>query len=132
MSFTPTAGNAAIAKIGSNTIPGINWKLNIDPKLTSNASNFRDGRVKIATLLDASVTIRLVWDSADPPTLSSGLNIRPGESATILCYVDGTNFWSVPSVIGPIGPENAGLEDVVMMDVTFEFSGSAVTYPANG
>lgn len=132
MSFLPVQGNVAFAKSGSVIVPGINWKLNLDPKITSNPSNFRDGRVKIGTLLDASVTIRLVWDSAAPPTLVAGANIRPAAPGTVLCYVDATNFFSVPGIWGVIGPENAGIEDCVMCDCTFEFSGANITYPLNG
>src|SRR5690349_19256323 len=126
MSFTPTSGSVAYAKSGTTIIPGISWKLNLDPKITSNPSNFRDGRVKIATLLDASVTIRLVWDAFAPPTVTGTANIRPGATGTVLCYVDATNYWSVPGIWGVIGPENPGIEDVVMMDATFEFSGTSI------
>lgn len=131
MAFTPTAGTVAVAKDSNGTYPGINWKLNIDGKVTTNPSNFRDGRVAIGTLTDAQLTLRLIWDSADPPTKVAKYNLREKASVTVNCYVDAANYFIFPGVVSTIGPENPGIEDVVGMDVTIQLSGT-ITYPANG
>lgn len=129
--FHPTSGAVAILVVSGGTVPGINWKFNFDPKL-KDVSNFRDGRVKAGTLPDGNVSVRLVYDKSKPPTAAGGYNLRPGATGSAKLYVDDTNFWTVPYVVGPIGPENPGVEDVVYQDVTLEYSNGDIVYPANG
>lgn len=136
MSFiTATSGATAVLAIGgtvaANVVPGINWKLTYDPKL-KDISNFRDGRSKKDTLPDGSVTLRLIWDASNPATKASGFNLRAAATVTAYCFVDATNYFVLPGIVGPIGPENPGLEDVVGMDVTIEYSNGTFVYPANG
>lgn len=131
MSLIPVTGTTAVVKIGGSTIPGINWTLSIDPKITKNASNFRDGRVSVATLTDAQLKLTLVWDDNAPPTLTAGFDLRPGTSVTVDCYTDGSNYFVFPGVVGPADVTNPGLEDVLGYSLTVELSGS-ITYPSNG
>ncbi len=134
MAFTPTEGQIAkvtLTMTGGTltTIPGTNWKLNLDAK-TKDVSNFRDGRRRWDTLHDATLTVTLVWDSAEQPTKAATTGVRLGVTGTAKCYTDATKFFEVPVIVAQIEPENSGVEDVVMMNVTFELDGS-ITYPVD-
>lgn len=130
--FIPVAGPTAVLTDSTGNVqPGVNWKINIDPKITKGPSNFRDGRISIGTLTDGQLTFRLVWDANNPATKASGLNLRPGAQVSLRCYVDAVNYFIFPGCVGPLGPENEGLEGIVGMDVTVELSGT-ITFPANG
>lgn len=132
MAFIPVGGLTAICKVGGTPaiVPGINWTFNFDPKLAS-ASNFRDGRVMIATLPDGTVSLTLIYDKTSPPTTVAGFGLRPGAGGVALLYVDDTNYWTVPFVVGVVTPKNDGLEDVVKYDVNLQYSSNAVTYTAS-
>lgn len=134
MAFTPTVGQVAVLDltIGAGVQhwkgPGINWKFSPDPKITDK-SNFRDGRIKNRTLDDAQITLTLVYDQADSPLKAAGGNVLIGSSGTARLFVDATNFISCPILVGPVGVENPGMEDDLMLDVTLELNG-AITWPA--
>jgi hypothetical protein len=136
MAFTPTAGQTAVLKLSmtggtaDTIVPGVNWKLNLDAK-TRDVSNFRDGRARIGTLADATLSVSMVWDSAEQQTkASSGTGIRLGVTGTAKCFTDASKFFSVPVIVAQVGPNNEGVEGVVTNDVTFELNGS-ITYPTD-
>jgi hypothetical protein len=137
MSFTPTVGQVAIVKItlgaGGATDwvgPGITAKADLDGKVVDK-SNFRDGRIKNATLPDATVTLTLVYDQADSPfkTGTGGAQITLGATGTLKYCVDATHYFGLPVIVQTIGLENPGMEDDLMCDVEFGLNGS-ITYPA--
>jgi len=136
MSFQPTTGKVAkltISMAGGKADwlgPGINWKLNVDPKLVDK-SNFRDGRLKNPTLTDATCNLTLVYDKADPlfKTGATAASVLAGASGTAKLYVDDTAFYTMPFVIGPVGVENPGMEDDVMVDLELSLSGGDITPP---
>lgn len=127
MAYTPVSGAVAKVMLGSTNAAAMNWKLDLDAKV-KDASNFRDGRKKAATLDDGTLTFTVFWDSADDPTNTGSGNMRLGVTAVAQCYVTAAKFFSVPVIISKIGPENKGVEDLVMMDVTAELNGT-ITYP---
>lgn len=127
MPFTPVAGGTAKVTVGSTDIPAINWSLAIDGKV-KDVSNFRDGRSKVGTLTDATLSATVVWDSADLPTASGAANLRASVSVAIKCYVDAVKYFTATYVISTIGPKNEGPEGVMMMDFTAGLSGT-LTYP---
>lgn len=132
--ITPTSGPVAIARTAFGTIPGVNWKITYDPKITTAASNFRDGRRKNVTLFDGQLTFKVVWDASSPPTLAAGFNFRPGVALSVSCFTDATNFFLFPGIFGPLTPENPGLEEILGMEVTVEYDQTVgtFTYPLNG
>lgn len=127
MPLTPTEGKVAKVTVGATDVPGVNWSNPIrgNPK---DVSNFRDGRRIKTTLPNATITMSLVWDADDQPTDVAASNIRIGTEVTVKCYTDATHFFSGPYTVTEIGPKNDGVEDVVMMDVTFGLNGD-ITYP---
>lgn len=128
MPFTPTGGSVAVAKIGATTIPGTDWKIDIDPHL-KDCSNFTTGRLKVATLSDAKVTAKLIWDTTAQPTDTAGLNLRDGAAVTMKLFVDATRFFQVAGLISKVSPHLGGIEDVLMYDVELDLSNSTVVYP---
>lgn len=134
MPFTPTVGMTAIVKLtmaGNSevTVPGINWKLAADGK-PADVSNFRDGRKRVGTLPDATITVTLVWDSDEMPTKATGTNLRLGVKGTAKCYTSSTKFFSCPVIVAQIEPENEGVEGRVMQPVTLQLDGD-ITYPVD-
>ena len=139
MAFTPTVGQVAQVKLtcgAGGTAdwigPGINWKLNIDPKVVDK-SNFRDGRIRNKTMQDADGTLTLVYDQNDSPFKTTGGNVLDGLSGTAKFFVDATHYFSCPFIIAGVGVENPGMEDDLMLDITINLSSdgthSTVTYP---
>lgn len=128
MAYTPASGD--IAKVTFNSIdqPGINWKLEVDGN-AKDASNFRDGRNIKTTLVNATASFTLIWDSGLQPTDTLGGPIKPGSVATCKFYVDATKFFSGSFMITKIGPENKGVEDLVTVDVTAMLNNGPITYP---
>lgn len=121
MPTNPTAGSVAVFKIGSNLVPGMDWKLSIDGKI-KDVANFKDGRHKKVTLPDATFTSKVLFDADDPPYDPSGLNFVEGAEITALLYVDATHFYSVPLVIGKIDIESE-IEGVLMYNISAEQNG---------
>lgn len=126
--MTPSSGSTAVAKIGSTTIPGTDWKIDIDPH-AKDISNFTSGRLRVATLTDAKVNIKLIWDTTAQPTDTGGLNLRDGASVTLKLFTSSTQFFLVPGIVTKVSPHVSGLEDVLMYDVEVDLSGATVTYP---
>jgi hypothetical protein len=135
MSFTPTPGQVAVAKLSATggtadtILPGINWKIEADGKVYD-VSNFRDLRSRVATLTDSTVTVTLIWDAGEQPTKAATTGIRLGVKGAIKCYVDATHFFLIEIIVSNMGPENQGVENVVQMDVTLQQSGT-FTYPTD-
>jgi len=131
MSFTPTVGQVAVLDLtlGGGAAhwigPGINWKLHLDPKVVDK-SNFRDGRIKNATLPDGTLTLTIVYDQADSPFKTTGGNITMGATGTARCFVDATHYWTVPVIVGPLDLENSGMEDDLGLEIEFDLNGTAV------
>lgn len=131
MSFTPTSGQYAAAQFTpvntAITVPGINWDLKVkaNPK---DVSNFRDGRKRAATLNDYTLTLTLVWDSGANPLLAANGGVTQGATMNVTLFTDqaqtNTKAWTGPVIISEINPKNAGVEDVVMMDVTADANGT--------
>lgn len=136
MAFTPVAGSTAKIKVSmtegtaNTTLPGVNWKLNYDPKL-KDVSNFRDGRFRAATLEDATIDVTLVFDAADPYTKAAVTGLRGGVAGSAELFHDGTKKWVVPIKVGTIGETNEGVEGVVMVDVQLLQHNGAVIYPSD-
>lgn len=138
MPFTPTTGKVAVVKLtlGAGLAdwigPGINWKLDIDPKVVDK-SNFRDGRIRNPTLQDAHLTLTLVYDQADSPFKVTGGHVLDGASGTAKLYTDATHYFSVPIILSAVGVEFGGVEEDLMLNVGFDLSSdgtnSTVTYP---
>ncbi len=129
MAFTPVAGPVAILKIGTTTVPGINWKLNIDGKL-ANVSNFRDGRWNAETLDDVDLSFSVVWDAAAPPSDTNLLDLRPGITVAAKCFTDSTHFFLLNAIVGTVEPGIDSMESVIMYPVTAKIQGS-ITWPVN-
>ena len=135
MAFTPTAGQFGLCKVtpsgGSSTsVPAINWNLSDDGK-PKDVSNFRDGRSRVATLADSTLSATLVWDSAANPTLNTNGGISRGNAIVANLYTDPASTKPIvfTGIIATLGPKNEGVEGVIMMDFTALQSGAAVTYP---
>ena len=136
MAFTPVSGMTARVQLtvgtgGSNiTIPAINWTLNEDPKLFD-VSNFRDGRVRAATLEDCSISLTLVWDDANRPTKTSQANIRKGMAGTAKLFVGAASnaYYLLPVMVNTVKTSNGGVENVLMQDVELLQSGGALSFP---
>lgn len=136
--FTPTSGSIAVLTVQMaggtlQTVPAVNWTLEVDGKLFD-ASNFRDGRFRVPTLLDSTVTATLVWDSAEQQTKLTATGMRIGATGSVKCYTDATHFFVVPVIVGTLGIKNDGPEGVVMQDVSLSQSsqsGVAFAYPVD-
>ncbi|MFO0887541.1 MAG: hypothetical protein U0790_00180 [Isosphaeraceae bacterium] len=134
--FTPVKGKFAHVTDNTtptpNIYPGVNWTMNIDPKL-EDASNFRDGRQRDDNLADADVSMTLIFDQDKPPDKagSGALGLRAGAAVTLKLYVDNaqTLFYLLPCKVGPVSPKNEGVEKLLKYDVKFFLHG-AITYPA--
>lgn len=134
MPFTPIAGS--VAKIITNTnstnstLPAINWTLDIDPK-AKDVSNFRDGRFRVATLQDSTLTFTVVHDASAPEYLASGGLLVDGRVITAYCYTgaNSNQAYTVPAIITSVGVKNEGVEGVVMHDVTAMQHNGTITYP---
>lgn len=135
MPFTPTAGQYAVCKITPSggsavTVPGQNWKLSDDGK-PKDVSNFRDGRARVGTLADSTLSCTLVWDSAANPTLNANGGISRGNSIVAQLYTDPATTKPITfnGIIATLEPSNEGVEGTVMLSFTALQSGAACTYP---
>jgi hypothetical protein len=126
MPTNPISGAVAVFKIGSATVPGMDWKLSVDSKL-KDVANFADGRHQKVTLPDADFTSKVLFDADNPPYDPAGFNLVPGANITGLLFVTATKFYSVPLVIGKIDVSSE-IENVVMYDITAKQNGP-ITWP---
>lgn len=126
MPTNPTSGKFAVFKIGSATVPGMDWKLSLDAKL-KDVSNFKDGRRRVGTLDDGDFSSKMLVDADDPPYDPAGLNLIPGAEIVALLYTTPTAFFSVPITIEKIDVESE-VEGVVMWNISGKQNGPA-TYP---
>lgn len=134
MAFTPIAGSTAIIKTiqgnTNTTLAAINWSLPIDGKL-KDVSNFRDGRFRVKTLQDSTLTFTVVHDAGAPEYLAANGQLVDGQVLSVQCYT-GTNsnaYFAVPCMVSTVGPKNEGVEGVVMYDVTALQHNGTITYP---
>ena len=136
MAFTPVAGpNAKIVTVfnaTNTTQAAINWNLNIDAK-AKDVSNFRDGRFRVKTLQDATLTFTLVHDGGSPEYLTSGGALIDGQIISAQCFTNANAntayAFIVPCIVTSVGPKNEGVEGVVMYDVTAMQHNGTITYP---
>lgn len=134
MAFTPSSGlNCVIQSPLGTTLAGTNWSLDVDPH-PKDVSNFNTGRLRIATLLDATLTFQLVWDTTAPAVHggASPTGMFAGNYITVYCFVDksGNSYFTVTGIISKITPNIASIEDAMLLDVEVSLSASstAVTF----
>lgn len=136
MATTPVIGqNAKIRTIVGNTnteLAAVNWTLEIDPK-AKDFSNFKDGRMRVKTLQDATVTCTVVHDTAAAEYLAANGGLIDGQALTVYCFMgNNTNTnaaFIVPSIITKVSPKNDGPEGLVMVEVQASLHNGTVTYP---
>jgi hypothetical protein len=133
--ITPSIGPVAVLKLKGGSlgsaavVPGINWKIDIDPKL-KDVSNFKSGRFRAPTLGDCTFSTTLVYDTSTNPFLDANGGLKAGAVITADCYVDATNFFEVPLMISKVGAEVSALEDVTMCAIEAQLHDGTVAYPA--
>jgi hypothetical protein len=125
----PTGGSVAVLKIGTNVVPGMDWKLTVDPNL-KDVSNFADGRHQKITMLDADFSTTILFDANSMPHDPAGFGLTPGAEITVLCYTDATHFFSVPIVIGKM-EFNSKIDDVLTFNLDAKLNG-ALVWPVIG
>lgn len=113
----------------------MNWSLDVDPR-PKDVSNFATGRLRIATLLDATLTFQLVWDTASQPvsqtpqssstaTLSG---FYAGAYVTIYCFTSvasPTKYFIVQGMISKVTPAIASIEDAMLYNVEVSLSATS-------
>lgn len=128
MAFTPSAGlNCVIQSPSGTNLAGMNWTIDVDPK-PKDVSNFVTGRERVPTLLDATLTFQLVWDTASPP-VSGGLNptgMWAGQYITVYAFVDkaSNKSFTFTGLISKITPSIASIEDAMLFNVEVSLSQS--------
>lgn len=128
MAFTPSAGlNAVVSSSNTGTpaLPGMNWSVELDPK-PKDVSNFATGRVKIPTLLDATLRFKLLWDTSNKPVTggSNPTGYFAGAYITVYCFLDKANglYDTFSGLISRITQGVDSIEDAVTFDVTVSLS----------
>lgn len=119
------------------TIPGTDWTLSDDAKLKE-CNNFRDGRLRIATLHDSNFSATLIWDSNLFPSSTGGGGLAAGNTVGVTFAVGTGKTFSGTFVLTTVEVNNPGVEDVVMYKVTGVLSAQSgvgsvmqsITYPA--
>jgi hypothetical protein len=124
MPTNPTGGSVAVLKIGTATIPAMDWKLDMDAKL-KDVANFKDGRHQKSGLADADFSAKILWDADLMPHDPAGSGIVPGAAIICLCYTSATKFFSAPIAIAKC-TASSEIEGVVMYDVTGKQNGPIV------
>ena len=141
MAFTPSSGLNCVCALntsGSPALAGMNWTIDVDPK-PKDVSNFATGRLRVATLLDATLTFQLVWDTAIPPVsggasppLSGNGSLWAGNYVTVYCFVDkaGGKYFTVSGIISKATPAISSIEDAMLynIEVSLSASSTAVTF----
>ncbi len=134
MAYTPIAGSNAKIIISANNsnanTAAINWTLNIDAK-AKDVSNFRDGRFRVKTLQDSTLSFTVVHDAGAPEYLAANGLMIDGQVITAYCYTgaNSNQAYTVPAIITSVGPKNEGVEGVVMHDVTAMQHNGTIGYP---
>lgn len=128
MAFTPSAGlNCVIESPLGTALAGMNWTLDVDPR-PKDVSNFVTGRERVPTLLDATLTFQLVWDTASPPVSggSTPTGMWAGAYVTVYCFVDkvGGKKFTFTGLISKITPSIASIEDAMLYNVEVSMSQS--------
>jgi hypothetical protein len=124
MPTNPTGGSVAVLKIGTATVPAMDWKLDMDAKL-KDVANFKDGRRQKATLADADFSAKVLWDADAMPHDPAGLGLVPGAEIIAKCYTDSVKFFSAPIVIAKC-TATSEIENVLMYDITGKQNGPIV------
>lgn len=133
MAFTPSAGlNCVVSSSNTGTpaLAGMNWTIDVDPR-PKDVSNFATGRERVPTLLDATLTFQLVWDTASPP-VSGGSNptgFWAGSYITVYAFVDksGGKYFTFTGLISKVTPSIASIEDAMLYNVEVSLSQSPPT-----
>lgn len=142
--FEPCAGNFCKITVEiagtpptEKDIPAINWSLS-DMAKSRDVSNFRDGRYRIGTLGDATLTFTMVWDASEPPFLTTSGGLKRGARVTCVLYTDNDctpdKAYHVPGLVDQCDLKNEGVEGTLLYDCTVLLSGSPtywgeITYP---
>lgn len=139
MAFTPTSGLNCVASTnitGTPALAGMNWNIDVDPK-AKDVSNFLTGRLRIGTLLDATLTFQLVWDVATPPVTQSGsstpVGFYAGAYITVYCFTSVSptpKYFTVTGIVNKVTPSLASIEDALLynVEVAMSASSTAVTF----
>lgn len=128
MAFTPSAGlNCVIQSPSGTTLAGMNWTIDVDPR-PKDVSNFVTGRERVPTLLDATLTFQLVWDTASPPVSGGGTptGLWAGQYITVYAFVDKVNnkSFTFTGLISKVTPSIASIEDAMLYNVEVSLSQS--------
>jgi hypothetical protein len=133
MPLTPVTGQTAVIRTvvgNSNTsLAAINWTLNIDAK-AKDVSNSRDGRFRVKTLQDSTVSCTVVHDGSTAAYLAANGSLIDGQVMTIYCYTNTNAYFTVPAIITNVNPKSEGVEGVVMIDIQAAQHNGTITYPA--
>lgn len=130
MAFTPSAGlNCVVSSSNTGTpaYPGMNWTIDADPR-PKDVSNFATGREKVPTLLDATLTFQLVWDTtAGSAPISGGVNptgFWAGNYVTVYAFVDkaGGKYFTFTGLISKVTPSIASIEDAMLLNIEVSLS----------
>lgn len=133
MAFTPSAGLNCVLSLsatGSPALAGMNWTIDIDPR-PKDVSNFVTGREKIPTLLDATLTFQLVWDTTSQ-AVSGGTTptgLYPGSYVVVYAFVDkaGSKYFTFNGLISKVTPSIASIEDALLYNVEVSLSQTVPT-----
>lgn len=126
MAFTPSAGlNCVIQSPAGTNLAGMNWTIDVDPR-AKDVSNFVTGRERVPTLLDATLTFQLVWDTATPPVSggSTPTGFWAGQYITVYAFVDKVNnkSFTFTGLITKVTPSIASIEDAMLYNVEVSLS----------
>jgi hypothetical protein len=137
MAFTPSAGLNCVVALntsGSPALAGMNWTLDVDPH-PKDVSNFATGRMRIGTLLDATLTFQLVWDTTAQaatstlPLTGTG-SLWAGNYVTVYCFTSvasPTRYFTIQGIISKVTPSIASIEDAMLYNVEVSLSQTATS-----
>jgi uncharacterized protein YaiE (UPF0345 family) len=122
---TAVKGKFCKVEAGTTSLPAVNWNLSLDGNL-DDISNFRDGRKRVGTLDDATLTFSVVEDE-DATTLGAA-GLKMGDTVTVKCYTNNaaSKFFIVPSIIGQVTPKVDDVTKALRVDFSASLSGTIV------
>lgn len=121
------SGKNGKVEIGSTVLASItNWSLTQTSNNDSYASSATSGcKSRVAGVKDASGTIEIVLDLADPIYD----DFTPGSAVTLDLFLDGTEYFIVPAIIDSMSI-SADIDNGTATRVTAAFSATgAITLP---
>jgi hypothetical protein len=119
---------AHIAKIefGATDIPNQSYTINKTANVAK-GHNARDGVYRAATLLDASGSAELFFDSAEPPDTA----YDEGSTLTAKFYVDATHFYTGSVIIETLEISAPGVEgELIKVSFNWSLASGTLTPPA--